>query len=143
MDQLTFLLLFILPYFDEFFKNIFSSYENKNIFLFHPEYFLIFKNIIFYYYEFFLSNLYLSNYNLNINESYISSSLMVIQLLLVYFLVIIFLIVYFSYYNNYNSEDNTVDHDYLIYNVTIEAEEEIGSLDDMLLTSVILLYIFL
>ena len=30
-----------------------------------------------------------------------------------------------------------------IFNITIEAEEEIGSLDDMLLASVILLYIFL
>jgi hypothetical protein len=55
----------------------------------------------------------------------------------------LFIITYFSYFNNLNTEDNIVDHDYLAFNVTIEAEEEIGSMDDMLLTSVILLYIFL
>lgn len=68
---------------------------------------------------------------------------MIIQLLFIYFLVIFFLITFFTYFNNPNSEDNIVDHDYLSYNVTVEAEEEIGSMDDMLLTSVILLYIFL
>jgi len=68
---------------------------------------------------------------------------MISQFLFIYALVIMFLIIYFSYYNNYNSEDNILDHDYLVYNVTIEAEEEIGSMDDMLITSVILLYTFL
>ena len=143
VDQLTFLLLFSLPYFDGFFKNLFNSFELKNIFLYHPEYFFIFKNTIFEYYVNYSSNLYLSNYNFLLNESFISPVLMISQLIFIYFLVSLFLITYFTYYNNPNSEDNIVDHDYLVYNVTIEAEEEIGSMDDMLLTSVILLYVFL
>ena len=56
---------------------------------------------------------------------------------------ILFLMVYFNYYSSVFSEENLIDHDYLVINVTIEAEEEIGSLDDMLLASVILLYVFL
>jgi len=40
-------------------------------------------------------------------------------------------------------EENTIDHDYLIANATVESEEEIGSLDDMLLAILILSYIFL
>lgn len=96
--------------------------------------------------EYFLnyfSNVYLSNYSLVVNESFISPILMIPQLMFIYVLIVIFLITYFTYFNNPNSEDNILDHDYLTFNVTIEAEEEIGSMDDMLLTSVILLYIFL
>ena len=135
--------MFILPYFDGFFKNLYNSFELKNLFLFHPEYIFIFKNILFSYYSNYLSNIYISNYNLVLNESFISPCLMVFQLFFIYFLIILFLVSYFSYFNNANSEDNILDHDYLAYNVTIEAEEEIGSMDDMVLTSVILLYIFL
>jgi hypothetical protein len=82
-------------------------------------------------------------YLLTINESFISPIMMITQFFFIFFLVLLFIITYFSYFNNLNTEDNIVDHDYLAFNVTIEAEEEIGSMDDMLLTSVILLYIFL
>jgi len=143
LDQLTYLIILNLPYFNEFFKNIFSSFELNNIFVYHPEYFFIFKNLILNYYFYYSSNLYISNQNLIVNESFISPVIMLPQIILIYFLVLLFVITYFNYFNNANSEDNIVDHDYLAYNVTIEAEEEIGSMDDMLLTSVILLYIFL
>ena len=143
IDQLTFLLIFALPYFSDFFKNLFTSFELNNIFLFHPEYFFIYKNIIFSFYLTFSTNLYISNYNILLEESFLSPIMMFPQLLFIFFLALFFLIVYFSYFNNPNSEDNILDHDYLAFNVTIESEEEIGSMDDMLLTSVILLYIFL
>jgi len=143
MDQLTFLALLSLPYFSDFFKNVFNSFELNNIFLFHPEYFFIFKGLIFSYFNYYASNIYLSNQNMVLDESFISPIMMLPQTFLLYFLVLLFLVTYFSYFNNANSEDNIIDHDYLAFNVTIEAEEEIGSMDDMLLTSVILLYIFL
>jgi hypothetical protein len=54
-----------------------------------------------------------------------------------------FIILYFSYYNSSTKEENTIDHDFLIANATVEAEEEIGSLDDMLLSILILSYIFM
>lgn len=143
MDQLTFLLLISLPYFTDFFKNTLASFELNNVLLFHPEYLFIFKGLIFTYFFNFSSNLYLSNQNLILDESFISPVMMFSQIILLFFITIIFLVTYFTYFNNSNSEDNIVDHDYLAFNVTIEAEEEIGSMDDMLLTSVILLYIFL
>ena len=143
IDQLTYLFILNLPHFNEFFKNLFTSSELNNIFIYHPEYFFIFKNIITNYFIYYSSNIYLSNQLLNVNESYISPVIMIPQIILIYFLVILFLITYFTYFNNANNEDNIIDHDYLAFNVTIEAEEEIGSMDDMLLTSVILLYIFL
>ena len=115
----------------------------RNLFLYHPEFIFVLKNIMFSYYYNYSSSLYISNYNFFLNESFISPCLMLLQLFFIYFLCILFLITYFSYFNNPNSEDNIIDHDFLCYNVTIESEEEIGSMDDMILTSVILLYIFL
>jgi hypothetical protein len=69
--------------------------------------------------------------------------MIVFQFFFIIFLVLGFLMTYFNYYGSISSEENLIDHDYLVFNITVEAEEEIGSLDDMLLSSVILLYIFL
>lgn len=143
MDQLTYIYVSNLPFFNEFFKNVFTSFELNNTFMYHPEYFFIIKNIILNYYIYYSSNLYVSNQLLVVNESFISPVIMLPQIISIYFMVVLFLLTYFTYFNNPNFEDNIVDHDYLAFNVTIEAEEEIGSMDDMLLTSVILLYIFL
>jgi hypothetical protein len=55
----------------------------------------------------------------------------------------LFISIYFSYYTSYVREENTIDQDYLIANATVEAEEEIGSVDDIMLTVVIIGFIFL
>jgi len=132
-----------LPIFNEFFHHLFNSSELNSILLNNPEYYLIFKNYLFDFYKNYLTNIYSSIYLLNINESFITPVIMIPQFLFIFIIALFFLLTYFTYFNNPNSEDNIVDHDYLIFNTTIEAEEEIGSMDDMLLTSVILIYIFL
>jgi hypothetical protein len=55
----------------------------------------------------------------------------------------LFISIYFSYYTSSVREENTIDQDYLIANATVEAEEEIGSVDDIMLTVVIIGFIFL
>jgi hypothetical protein len=55
----------------------------------------------------------------------------------------LFISIYFSYYTSSVKEENTIDQDYLIANATVEAEEEIGSIDDIMLTVVIIGFIFL
>ena len=120
-----------------------NTFEFNSLILNHPEYYFIYKSYLNEFYQNYFTNLYLSIYLLNINESYLTPIMMLPQFLFIFILVLFLLLTYFNYYTNYNTEDNIVDHDYLTYNVTIEAEEEIGSMDDMLLTSVILLYIFL
>jgi len=65
------------------------------------------------------------------------------HLIVISLFVVFFIVLYFSYYNSSVREENTIDHDYLIANATVESEEEIGSLDDMLLAILILSYIFL
>jgi hypothetical protein len=142
LDQIYFFSILLLPYFNEFFRHLFHSPEFNTVFLNHPEYYMIFKDYVFEFYQTYLSNIYLSIYLLNVNESYITPIMMLPQFLFIFMAVLFFLLVYFTYFNNPNNEDNIVDHDYLVFNTTIEAEEEIGSMDDMLLCSVILIYIF-
>ena len=143
LDQVYFISLFFLPFFDSFYNHLITTFEFNTLVINHPEYYFIYKSYLNEFYQNYFSNIYLSIYLLNINESYISSIMMLPQFIFIFILVLFLLLTYFNYYINYNTEDNIVDHDYLTYNVTIEAEEEIGSMDDMLLTSVILLYIFL
>jgi hypothetical protein len=143
LDQLFFIAALSLPFFNDFFHHLINADEFNNFLIIHPEYYFIYKNYTNNFYQNYMSNIYLSMYLLTINESFISPIMMITQFFFIFFLVLLFIITYFSYFNNFNNEDNIVDHDYLSFNVTIEAEEEIGSMDDMLLTSVILLYIFL
>jgi hypothetical protein len=143
LDQLFFIAALSLPFFNDFFHHLINSDEFNNFLIIHPEYYFIYKKYTNNFYQNYLSNIYLSMYLLTINESFISPIMMITQFFFIFFLVLLFIITYFSYFNNFNNEDNIIDHDYLSFNVTVEAEEEIGSMDDMLLTSVILLYIFL
>lgn len=143
LDQIYFISLFFFPFFDNFYNHLINTFEFNTLILNHPEYYFIYKNYLNDFYQSYFTNMYLSIYLLNINESYITSIMLLPQFIFIFLLVLFLLLTYFNYYINYNTEDNIIDHDYLTYNVTIEAEEEIGSMDDMLLTSVILLYIFL
>jgi hypothetical protein len=143
LDQIYFSLLVFLPFFDNFYNHLINTYEFNSVIITHPEYFFLYKLYLNDFFQNYFSNMYLSLNLLTINESQISSIMMLPQLIFILILVLFLLLFYFNYYGNYNTEDNIMDHDYLTYNVTIEAEEEIGSMDDMLLTSVILLYIFL
>jgi len=143
LDQIYALSVVLLPFFNEFLRHFSSSAEFSIFLENHPEYYLIFKNYSTNYYYDFFSNLYVSLYSLNITESFLTPVMIVFQFFFIFFLILGFLMVYFNYYGSVSSEENLIDHDYLIFNITIEAEEEIGSIDDMLLASVILLYIFL
>jgi hypothetical protein len=109
---------------------------------FHPEYYLIFKNYVVDY-SYYFTNFYVSIFLLNVSESFVTPVMYIFQFVLIIASVTLFLINYFNYYNLLSSDETIIDHDYLVVNITIEAEEEIGSIDDMLLASVILLYIFL
>jgi len=142
-DQLYYITILSLPLFNEFFRHFSSTIEFYNFLEGHPEYYLIFKNYVVDYYNLYFTNVYLSLYLMNISESFITPVMIIPQFIFIFLSILLLLLTYFNYTNTISAEDNLVDHDYLAFNVTIEAEEEIGSMDDMLLSSVILLYIFL
>jgi hypothetical protein len=62
--------------------------------------------------------------------------------LLCAFVVVQFLTFLFSFYDNPNSNDNTVDSDYLVSSMTVESEEEIASVDDLSLGLYLLVFLF-
>lgn len=142
LDKIYFLSILSLPYFNEFFRHFLNSSDFNNFFYHHPELYLIYKNYIFDFYINYFSNMYTSLYLLQYNESYISVVLVFFQFLILLFLILLFLITYFCYFITVCDSDNIIDHDYLLFNVLVESEEEVGSMDDMLLSSVLLIYIF-
>jgi hypothetical protein len=64
------------------------------------------------------------------------------QLLFITYLGFLFVSFYFSFYSTATKEESTIDADYLSASITIESEKELGSVDDILMASVILLYTF-
>lgn len=64
------------------------------------------------------------------------------QFLFLLYLTIIFVSIYFNYFTTPNKEEVLIDADYLVCSIVVESEKEITSLDDMLLASVVLIYVF-
>jgi len=64
------------------------------------------------------------------------------QLLFIAYVAFFFLAFYFSFYSSSSKEEATVDADYLSASITVESEKELGSIDDLLMPSIIFLYTF-
>jgi len=64
------------------------------------------------------------------------------QLLFVAYFGFLFVAFYFSFYQSSTKEEATIDSDYLSASVTVESEKEIGSIDDMLMPILIIVYTF-
>ena len=64
------------------------------------------------------------------------------QFLFIQYLVIVLTSVWFNYLSTYNKEEVLIDADYLLTSILVESEKEITAIEDSLLTSVILIYVF-
>jgi hypothetical protein len=64
------------------------------------------------------------------------------EFLAMLYLATLFIMFFFSFYNNYSTEENTIDSDFLLTSTIVESEKELGSLDDMLFGILIISYIF-
>lgn len=142
LDQFYTLSLLILPYFNEFFKHFFMSSEFNTYIHSHPELYLIVKNYLFQYLNSYFSNVYMSMYMLHYTESGITIVMMFWHMFILLFLWAVFSLLYFCYVVGFFKANGIIDHDYLLFSVVVEAEEEIASIDDMLMASVMLIYIF-
>lgn len=127
-------------YSNNWFKNSLSeSNTSMGFFLvYHPE--------AVFFIESFKKNFELKNYvaeyeYINV-ESIISPSLQIIDFFSVFFLITLIISFYFSYYTLYFSEDTAVDSDYLSSSIMVESEKELSSLEDILLTSIIIIHLF-
>jgi hypothetical protein len=142
LDKVIFLNLLKLPYIDSWFRFLTQNSENSLSLLTCPELFFIS--------DYFLKNLIVPFsteidtviYSMSDEETYLYTALVFPHLLVIGVIVLFFVMLYFSYYNSAVKEEVTIDHDYLIASATVEAEEEIGSLDDMFMSLLIFCYIF-
>jgi hypothetical protein len=64
------------------------------------------------------------------------------QLLFLGYVAFFFVAFYFSFYSSSSKEEATIDSDYLAASITVESEKEIGSIDDILMPSIVLIYTF-
>jgi hypothetical protein len=64
------------------------------------------------------------------------------QLILLVYLTYLLLLMYLSFFSSNTKEENSNDNDFFLSTVSVEAEKEIGSFDDIILVLVALFYIF-
>lgn len=131
-----------IPFFDEWFRSLLSGRESTVILLYHPELLFVKEFLINEYYNLFLSSLVFSLYELSTPETFYNPTIVASQLLFLVALTALFISYYFSYFTNPNTEETTVDNDYLSASLVVESEKEITSFDDIILALVILMYVF-
>jgi len=134
--------LFKFHFLDEWFKFFLSSKESSIVYIYHPELLLV-KNIIFnQFYNMYFTTYRISIYDNIAQESFRTPIMLIPQLLFMLYAVFLLLSFYFSFYFSSVKEESTIDADYLSSSITVESEKELGSIDDLLLCFVVIVYTF-
>lgn len=127
---------------DEWVRSYISSKDSALFVIYHPE-IIFFKDQIFNNFFFdFLTDINISAIQYLESQSLLTPIMLFPQLLFLAYLGFFFVAFYFSFYSSSTKEESTVDSDYLSASITVEAEKEIGSIDDILMPAIILLYTF-
>lgn len=84
---------------------------------------------------------YLVAYDYMSVESIISPSMQLLDFFSMFFIINFIIVIYFSYYVSF-LESIVVDSDYLSISIMTESEKEIASLDDIILSVIIIMYVF-
>ena len=131
-----------LKFSDEWFRGFISSKESSLFTIHHPET-IYFKNQI---NNSFFNN-FLTDTNISIlqyldTQSILTPIMLFPQLLFICYIIFFFVSFYFSFYSSSSKEESTIDADYLSASITVESEKEIGSLDDILMPIIIIIYTF-
>ena len=127
---------------DSWTRSFLSNKDTTIFVLYHPE-ILFFKNQIINNYFFdFLTDINISAVQQIETQSFLSPIMLFPQLLFIGYIGFIFVSFYFSFYSSSSKEESTIDSDYLIASITVESEKEIGSMDDIIMTLIIVVYVF-
>lgn len=130
------------PYTNDWFRMMLHSKETALIWLYHPElsWHINGLNQFFtYFYGGILEFVYFDKSN---PDMCILVHTLWIQLLILFLIFTGFVTILFSFYGNPNTEENTIDSDYLAASGTVEAEKEITSIDDYLGLVFTIAYVF-
>ncbi len=122
--------------------NVYFSRESTLFFIHHPEIMDVSNQITSQYILKFNSYLTSVVGLLINNESFVTVGLLIPQLLLIVWLFTLGIMFYFSYYSSSVKEESLIDLDHAFWNVTVEAEEEIASMDDILMAFIVIFYVF-
>jgi hypothetical protein len=134
--------LFQLSLTDEWVRSYMSGKDSALFVIYHPEVIFLKNQIINNYFFDFLSDINVSAVQYLDSQSLLTPIMLFPQLLFVAYMGFLFVAFYFSFYSSSTKEESTVDADYLSASITVESEKEIGSIDDMLMPSVIIIYTF-
>jgi hypothetical protein len=127
---------------DEWVRSYMSGKDSALFVIYHPEV-IFFKNQIYNNYLFeFLTDINISAIQYLDSQSLLSPIMLLPQLLFISYVGFFFVSFYFSSYSTPSKEESTIDSDYLSASITVESEKELGSIDDILMPSVILIYTF-
>jgi hypothetical protein len=120
---------------------VLTSNETTYIFIYNPE-LLFIKGQIINDYSSYFSKFFIILNETAIVESFITPIIILPQFIFITYFIILLISFYFNYFSSSTKEESLIDVDYLVTSGTIEAEKEITAFDDMILTFVVLTYIF-
>lgn len=127
---------------DEWVRSYISSKDTALFVIFHPEVIFLKNQIINNFFFDFLADVNFSAIQYLDSQSLLTPIMLFPQLLFIIYMGFFFVSFYFSFYSTSSKEESTVDADYLSASITVESEKEIGSMDDILMSFVILIYVF-
>jgi len=143
IDKMIIFNLLKFPFIDNWYRFLNQSADASLSLINHPEYFFISDFFLKTFILPFSSEINNIIYIMSDEEVIVNPVMLIPHFLVLFTFCLLFLVMFFSYYNSSTREENTIDHDFLIANATVESEEEIGSLDDMLLSVIFISFIFL
>jgi len=117
------------------------SSDSTYIFIYNPELLFLKKQLLVDYLPF-ISNLFFILNEGILVESINSPIIIIPQFFFLTYSALIFISFYFNYFLTPTKEESLIDNDYLINSMTVEAEKEITAFDDMILATIILIYVF-
>lgn len=131
------------PYTNEWYKNSYAKSQMVRLTLpRYPELSFVEPGIIKDYVLPFTTPLYATLINSVIVEAYSFIFIDLLSYLVCAFVIVQFIMFLFSFYENPNTDESTMDSDYLISAMTVESEEEIASVDDLSLGLYLLVFLF-
>jgi len=134
--------LFKFHFLDDWFKFFLSSKESSVVYIYHPELLIIKSSILSNFNVKYFTALRVAIYDNIDQESFRTPLMLLPQLLFMLYATFLLVSFYFSFYFSAVKEESTVDSDYLSASITVESEKELGSMDDLLLCFVVIVYTF-
>ena len=124
---------------DTWFRNIITSPEMSCFVLDHPEIVWAESSRFDFIAE---SRYYIALCEKLDTEAWYLPILLAPQLVILIYGIYLIVLLYLSFFTSSTKEENNNDSDFFLTNVSVEAEKEIGSFDDLILMFVTLLYVF-